>query len=121
MDKQTFVVVGVSQDSKKYGHRIFRDMVYAGWKVYGVNPKGGKVEGHKLYPSIAELPVIPDTAVLVIPPQAAKELLPEIVQKGIRHVWFQPGAESEDGITEAERLGLHVTHSACIMIRSGLW
>lgn len=121
MENKVVAVIGVSTNPEKYGNRIFSDMVRAGWRVYGINPKGGEVAGISLFKSLDELPVTPDVVVFVVPPKITQAELPNVARKGISAVWMQPGSESDDAIRLAKRLGLDVTHSACIMVRSGLW
>ena len=64
------VVFGVSQDTSKYGYKIFHTLLQKGLQVYGINPKGGQVDGHPLYATLTEVPGSPEVAVMVIPPAA---------------------------------------------------
>ena len=45
-------VVGASRDPEKVGYGVFANLVQAGFqgKIYGVNPGGGELFGHPLYP-----------------------------------------------------------------------
>jgi len=48
-------------------------------KVYGINPKGGKVQGQKLYPNLSEVPEKIDLAVIA----TRAEFVPDIIQECI--------------------------------------
>ena len=67
---KTIVVFGVSQDPSKYGYKIFHTLAQKGFTVYGINPKGGQVDGCNLYASLADVPGPVDVAIMVIPPAA---------------------------------------------------
>lgn len=53
--RRTWAVVGASNDASKYGNRIFRKLMGRGYNVYGVNPKGGMIDNHQLYPDLKSL------------------------------------------------------------------
>ncbi len=114
-------VIGVSHSSDKYGHKVFRDMVQAGWEVYGVNPKGGEVAGQTLYQSLSAVPQPVDIVVTVVPPAITRQVVEECNKLGVHAIWMQPGSESDEAVTRAKELGMQVTSNACIMVKSGLW
>lgn len=114
---QPWAVVGVSQDREKYGNIIYRDLKGAGYRVYGVNPKLDTIEGDKCYPSVKNLPEKPAVVNLVVPPQAALQVVEDCKEAGIERIWFQPGSESDEAIHKASSYGIHVLSNACIMIQ----
>ena len=114
-------VVGVSENSEKYGHKIFRDLVEAGYTVSGVNPKGGSVLGRELYTALADIKPQPELIVSVIPPKNGLSVLKDAHELGITNVWLQPGAESETLVNLAEELSIALTTNACFMIKEGVW
>ena len=69
--RRVYAVMGVSlTDPSKYGTRIFKDLLAAGYRVYAVNPKGGELLGNPVYKTLAELPATPDGVIMVLPPAA---------------------------------------------------
>lgn len=96
-------------------------MVKAGWHVDGVRLGGGETAGRKLYSTLAELPKVPDIVVTVVPPVVTEKIVEESIEKGVTHVWMQPGSESEKVIQKAKDAGLEVSYNQCIMIKSGIW
>lgn len=113
-------VVGVSADASKYGHRIFRSLLNAGYEAEGVNPKGGFVLGRRLYTSLAELERRPRTVITVVPPAAAAAVIEECNALGIKNVWMQPGSESAEALEKAARYGIKA-EAACFMVHEGIW
>jgi len=115
-EKNVFAVVGASRNPEKYGHKVFKDLLEAGYEVYPVNPKAGEILGRKAYGSLKELPKRPDVVVFVVPPAVTERMAEECVELGVKYVWMQPGAESEVAIRELETAGVRVIHGVCIMI-----
>jgi predicted CoA-binding protein len=51
-------------------------------------------------------------------PAVTLDLLPQIAAKGCDELWLNPGAESEELVAAAERLGLNVVQ-ACSIVAIG--
>jgi hypothetical protein len=113
-------VVGVSDDASKYGHKIFRDLLNAGFPVKGVNPKGGFVLGQNLYRSLSEMEARPELVITVVPPAVTEQVVEECNQLGIKNVWMQPGSESEAALGKARTYGIK-TVMACFMVAKAVW
>lgn len=116
-----WAVVGASTNPAKYGNRIFRTLRSAGYKVYGVNPGGGEIDGQPLYPSLAALPEKPQVVDLVVPPHVTEQVVQECAALGLTRVWMQPGSESEAAIRYCHEHGIQVVHDACAMIHKRDW
>ena len=113
-------VVGVSDDASKYGHKIFRDLLNAGYPVKGVNPRGGFVLGNSIYKSLSEIEKAPDLVITVVPPAATAKVVEECNQLGIKTIWMQPGSESSEAMEKALTYGIK-TVTACFMVVKGVW
>ena len=113
-------IIGVSEDERKYGHRIFADLLKSGYDVEGVNPKGGLVHKKELFTELSDIDPKPEIVVVVVPPEAGLEVLEECADLGITEVWMQPGAESREAMILADQLGLNLT-TACFMTHEGIW
>ena len=110
-----------STDPTKYGNRIFRDLRAAGYTVYGVNPRGGEIEGQELYPSLSDLPEKPAVVDTVVPPAITEEIVRQCAELGLTRVWMQPGSESQAAIQFCQEHGVRVVHHACAMVRKRVW
>lgn len=113
--RRVWAVVGASNDPNKYGHRIFQTLRAAGYRVYPVNPKGGEIDGARVYPTLADLPEKPEVVDIVVPPQVTEEIVRQAKALGLTRVWMQPGAESEVAIRYCRENGIQVVHSVCAM------
>ena len=60
----------------------------------------------KCYPSLRDLPVIPEVIDMVVPPHITSKNLEEAKELGIEYIWFQPGTWNEETIQKADALGL---------------
>jgi len=119
--ERVWAVVGASNDTAKFGNRIYRDLRSAGYTVYAVNPNESEVEGDPAYPSLADLPEIPAVVDVVVPSWVGQRIAREAADAGIPYFWLQPGAESDELIANAESLGLEVIHNACAMVEKKVW
>ena len=114
---QTFAVVGASHHPEKYGHIAYRMLKASGKTAYPVNPHAGEVDGDRCYPSLADLPTVPDVAVMVVPPAVTEAAVAECARLGVRSVWMQPGAESEAAVALCHRNGIAVVSGGpCVMV-----
>jgi len=114
--KNVIAVVGASRNPEKYGHRVYRDLKEAGYKVYPVNPNVDEVLGDKCYPSLESLPVKPDVVNIVVPPKVTEEIVRSCKKLDITKVWMQPGAESEEAIKFCSENGIDTVYGVCIMV-----
>ena len=117
---KTIVVFGVSQDSSKYGHKIFTALVRQGLQVYGIHPKGGEVAGRTLFTDLKQVPTPVDVAVLVIPPTALEAAVQQCMEARIPEIWFQPGARSAQAFELATSAGIKAVNG-CFMADNGFW
>jgi acyl-CoA synthetase (NDP forming) len=99
-------VIGASSERAKYGNRAVRAYLRQGWTVYPVNPTEKTIEGLASYAVITDIPAPVDRATLYVPAPIGRTLLAGIKQKGVRELFVNPGAESDELVAEAERLGL---------------
>ncbi|TWT40363.1 hypothetical protein RAS1_40710 [Phycisphaerae bacterium RAS1] len=119
MKRRTVAIVGASADRTKYSNKSVRAHVQQGWDVYPVNPKGGEVEGLKVYTSLRDVPVALDRVTIYLPPAVGVKLLPDIAMVKPAEFMVNPGAESDELLAEAERLGLSPI-LACSIVSVGM-
>ncbi len=106
MAKRTVAIVGASADRSKYSNKSVRAHLKQGWEVYPVNPKGGEIEGLKVYASVENVPVKLDRVSLYLPPVVGVKALPSIAAVKPDEFFVNPGAESDELVEEAGKLGL---------------
>ena len=103
---KTVAVLGASADRSKFSNKAVRAYVQDGWEVYPVNPKGGTIEGLKAYASLNDIPGKVDRVTVYRPPPVALKALPDIAKVKPDEIFINPGAESDELVAEAEKLGL---------------
>jgi len=106
MDKKVVAIIGASLDRGKFGNKSVRAHLQEGWEVYPVNPRGGEIEGVKVYASVREIPVKIDRVSLYLPPERGLALLDDIAALEPAEFFVNPGAESDELIDRARELGL---------------
>jgi predicted CoA-binding protein len=114
---QTYAVVGASRRPDKYGFLVYRSLKAAGKTAYAVNPRAEMVDGDLCYSTVTDLPVIPEVAVMIVPPVVTEAAVAECIRIGIRGVWMQPGAESAPAVAACRTAGMMVVSGGpCLMV-----
>ena len=115
-----FAVVGASTDRSKYGNKVLRCYQQHGKEVFPINPKAPEVEGLTAYPSLAAVPARVGAISVITPPAATEQVVRDAAAAGVKHVWMQPGAESDAAIQAAQDLGLSVIAGGpCLLVVLG--
>jgi predicted CoA-binding protein len=114
--KNVFAVVGVSKESEKYGNKVFFDLKRAGYTVYPINPNATEISDNKCYPSLKNLPSLPDVVDIVVPPKITEMTVKECKDLGIDKVWMQPGSESDKAIRFCRQNNIKVLYGVCVML-----
>ena len=112
---KTVAIVGASSDRRKYGNKALRAFQSQGYRVVPINPNEPAVEGLTTYASVLDVPGPIDMATVYVQPDVAYRLLDEFEKKGIPEIWINPGAESDELLTEARRRKLNVIAACSIM------
>jgi uncharacterized protein len=116
LQQKSFAVVGSFRNESKYAYKILRDLTKKGYEVFPVNPSLDEVDGIKCYKRISDIPFKVDVADLVTPPEASEKIVKECLERSIKRVWFQPGAESESAIEFCRDNGISSIYGVCVMI-----
>jgi len=115
---KTVAVVGASSDRRKFGNKALRAFQAQGYRVIPINPNEREIEGIPTYASVLDVPERIDMATVYVQPEVGLRLLPEFEQKQIAEIWLNPGADSDELLTEARRRKLKVI-AACSIIAIG--
>lgn len=115
---QKLAVVGVSRNSKKFGNYAFKNLKQKGLEVYAVNPNTGMIEGEVCYPNLKSLPEPVDGIIVSVPPAQTEQVVKDAFEAGIKSVWLQQGAESDEAIRYCNEKGMNAIHGECILMFS---
>jgi len=116
MSQKRFAIIGATDNPKKYGYEIFKNLKRRGYEVYPVNPRLKELEGTKCYPSLSDILVKVDVVDFVVPPAVAGKVLKECKKLELTRIWLQPGSESEAAIDFCRKNNLKVVHDVCVML-----
>ena len=117
--RKSIAIIGASRDRSKYGNKAVRAYLAQGYTVFPVHPKEKEIEGQTAYASVLDIPDEVEIASFYVPPEVGLKVLEEVAQKGIRTVYLNPGAESEELLRKAEELGI-TPIVACSILAVGM-
>jgi acyl-CoA synthetase (NDP forming) len=97
---KSVAVLGASSDATRIGGRPLAYMLQQKFPgtLYPVNPNRAEVQGLKAYPTVADLPEVPDVAIVAVPSELAPQAVKDLGEKGCKAiVMFTAGfAEVDD-------------------------
>jgi len=112
-----FAVAGASQDRAKYGNKVLRVYQQNNREVVPINPTASEVEGLPAFRDLTSVPGEVDAISIVTSPVVTEQVVREAVQRGIKHIWMQPGAESDAAINAALASGANlIAGGPCILV-----
>jgi predicted CoA-binding protein len=112
-----FAVVGASQDRSKYGNKVLRVYQQNNLDVVPINPSVTEIEGLTAYRDLASVPGDIDGVSIITPPAVTERIVQDAINRGIKQIWMQPGAEHTGAIQAAEAAGANVISGGpCILV-----
>ena len=116
----SFGVVGASTNRDKYGNKVLRCYQQNGKKVIPVNPNEPQIEGIACAVSIVGLPPDVESISMITPPAVTAKLVPLAIEKGIKNIWMQPGAEHPEAVALCQQHGVNViADGSCVLVVMG--
>jgi predicted CoA-binding protein len=120
LDSPAFAVVGASANREKYGNKVLRCYQQNRRKVIPVNPNESEIEGLTCAPEIKDLPMDVESISMITPPVITAKLVPLAIEKGIKNIWMQPGAEDSDAVALCLEKGINViADGSCLLVVMG--
>ena len=101
---RSVAVIGASGRPGAVGHIVMQNLKDGGFagEVWAVNPKYSEIDGRPCYRSAADIPGVPDIAVIVTPPETVPGIITELGEKGTRAaVVITAGLTRENGLRQA--------------------
>jgi predicted CoA-binding protein len=118
-ETRTIAVVGASDKPSRPSYDIYSYLLSTGdYQVYPVNPTITEINGAPTYPSLAELPMVPDMVDVFrrfdeLPSVLADTLA---LQPHPKTLWLQQGLWHEQVGRDAEAAGMQVVMDRCLMV-----
>ena len=113
---QNVALIGASPNKTKYAYKIYNTLKNKGKTTFGVHPTITEIEGDPIYPNLQTIAAPIDLAVFVVRPEIGLTYLPQVVEKGIKTIWLQPGTVSAELVSNANDLGLEVIED-CVLVQ----
>lgn len=117
-DSRTIAVVGASSNPARSSNFVmtYLKSSICDYDLYPVNPGETEILGHKVYPSLADLPVKPDIVDVFRRAEDCPAIAEEAVAVGAKVLWLQLGVHSDEAAAIATEAGLEVVMNRCIKI-----
>jgi uncharacterized protein len=115
-----FGVVGASINRQKYGNKVLRCYLQNDRKAIPVNPNEPEIEGIPCAATISDLPPDALSISMITPPSVTLTLVPLALEKGIKNIWMQPGAEHPEAVALCRERGINViADGSCVLVVLG--
>jgi len=116
LSQKSIAVVGVSRSGNKFSNSVFKELKQKGYRVIPVNPKADSVEGERCYHRLTDIEAKPDAALIITPPVETEGVVRDAAEAGIRRIWIQQGAESDEALQLAQANGILAVSGDCILM-----
>jgi hypothetical protein len=120
-DASSVALVGVSANPIRSSNFVAAYLVRTSMRSYPVNPAYEEVLGERCYPSLADLPEVPDIVDIFRRPNAIPGVVDEAIEIGAKVVWFQLGLRHDKAAQNAIDAGLLVVQDRCLKIEHARW
>ncbi|MDN5573623.1 MAG: CoA-binding protein [Micrococcales bacterium] len=114
---KSIAIVGMSNKPSRASYFVATYLLSSSpYDVYFVSPVLDEVLGQKVYPSLADLPVVPDLVEVFRKDADLPGVAQEAVDIGAKTVWMQLGSWNEEAARIAEDAGLNAVMDRCVKI-----
>jgi predicted CoA-binding protein len=122
-ETKTIAVVGASANPSRPSYGVYRYLrTHTDYQLYPVNPMitaaGGDLAGDTVYPSLADLPVVPDMVDVFRRYEDLPSVLTEVLALPTlpKTLWLQQGLFHEQVGRDAKAAGLQVVMDRCLKV-----
>jgi len=114
---KTVAIVGVSADPMRPSHGVWKYLKAAtDYELYLVNPTLDEIDGDTVYPTLADLPVVPDMVDVFRRREHLHSVLRDTIAVGAKTLWLQQGLWDDDVAREGAAAGLQVVMDRCLKV-----
>ena len=110
-------IVGASSDPLRPSYGVWQYLKSASdYELYLVNPTISDVDGTPVYPSLADLPVVPDLVDVFRRHEYLPAVLQDAIKVGAKTLWLQSGLSHAQVGRDGEAAGLQVVMDRCLKV-----
>ncbi|HEX2400239.1 MAG TPA: CoA-binding protein [Mycobacterium sp.] len=114
---RTVAIVGASNNPLRPSYGVWQYLKSAShYELYLVNPTISEVDGTPVYPSLADLPVVPDLVDVFRRHEYLPSVLDDTIKVGAKTLWLQQGLRHEQVARDGEAAGLQVVMDRCLKV-----
>ena len=114
--QKKIALVGLSRKGNQFSNMAFKELKKRGYEVLPVNPAVDSIDGEKCYPDLKALEGAADAALIMTPSSQSAAVVKTAAESGIKHVWIQQGAETDEAVKVGADNGLNLVSGECIMM-----
>jgi predicted CoA-binding protein len=116
-ETRTVAIVGASANPMRASHEVWSYLKSASdYELYLVNPTISEVEGTRVYPSLLDLPVVPDLVDVFRRHEHLPGVLEDTIKVGAKVLWLQLGLRHDQVARDGEAAGLQVVMDRCLKV-----
>lgn len=116
-NSKSIAIVGASDKPARASNFVATYLLSSSpYTVYFINPVLDEILGHPVYPSLADLPEVPDIVDVFRKDADIPGVAREAVAIGAKTLWLQLGSWNEEAAAIAEAGGLDVVMDKCVKI-----
>jgi predicted CoA-binding protein len=114
---RTVAVVGASANPMRPSYGVWDYLRSAShYELYLVNPTVSEIDGTPVYPSLADLPVVPDMVDVFRRSSELPAVLRDTIAVGAKRLWLQQGLWDEQIARDGVAAGLEVVMDRCLKV-----
>ena len=114
---KTIAVVGMSPKPERPSHYVAMYMKEQGYNIIPINPGHNEIAGMKSFPSLLDIPQTIDVVDVFRRSEYVLPIAESAVTVGAKALWWQDGVINENGSALAQKAGLLVVVSDCMLRR----
>jgi predicted CoA-binding protein len=116
-ETRTVAIVGASHDPLRPSYDVWQYLrSNSDYKLYLVNPTISEVGGTPVYPSLDEVPAVPDLVDVFRRYEFLPSVLDDTIKVGAKTLWLQQGLRHEQVARDGEAAGLQVVMDRCLKV-----
>jgi predicted CoA-binding protein len=116
-ETHTVAIVGISANPLRPSYGVWSYLRSASdYELYLVNPTINEVDGTPVYPSLDEVPVVPDLVDVFRRREHLPSVLDDTIAVGAKILWLQQGLWHEQVARDGEAAGLQVVMDRCLKV-----
>jgi predicted CoA-binding protein len=117
LSTQSVAIVGMSKNPSRASNFVATYLAgKTSWRVFYVNPRETEIFGQPVYPSLADLPEVPDVVDVFRRTDDLPSVVDDAIGVGAPAIWFQLGLTHDAAAATASEAGLAVVQNRCIKI-----